>query len=185
MSCALTKGRAEVCKDAIGGLKNIYFANFVIDTAAITYDSTDTDVIDAVTGVSDLYKYELKGVNSFTQTINSSRDTGTTFFDQVLSVEFKKQDVGTSKEIKLLSYGRPHIIIQDNNDNFFIAGLLRGCDVTAGEISTGAALGEMSGYKLTFTGQEKTYANFLDCTSQATLATLFATGGTDATIVAS
>jgi hypothetical protein len=185
MSCALTKGRAEVCKDAIGGLKNIYFANFTIDPADITYDSTDTDLITDITGVSDLYKYELKGVNSFTQTITSSRDTGTTFFDQVLSVEFKKQDVATSKEIKILSYGRPHIVVEDNNGNYFIAGLLRGCDVTAGEIASGVTLGEMSGYKLTFSGQEKPYANFLDCTSQAGLATLFATGGTDATIVAS
>ena len=185
MACLLANGRAEACKDAVGGLKNLYIANFDIEAADITYDVTDTDLITAITGISNLYKFELKGNSTFIQNINSSRENGTTFFEQVLTVELKKQDVATTKNIKLLSYGRPHIVVETNDGQYFIAGLLRGMDVTAGTIENGQNLGDFSGYKLTFSGQEKTPANHLDCTTEAGLATLFATAAVDATIVTS
>ena len=87
----------------------------------------------------------------------------------------KKQDAITHKQIKLLSYGRPNIIVENNNGQYFIAGLLRGMDVTAGTISNGTALGDMNGYSLTFTGQEATPANFLDAATEAQLVTLLNT----------
>jgi hypothetical protein len=61
----------------------------------------------------------------------------------------------------LLSYSRPHVIVEDNNGNAFLAGLEYGMDVTGGTIVTGAAMNEMSGYTLTLTGMEKLPANFL------------------------
>ena len=49
MACDLTLGRKEVCKDSVGGIKAIYFSNFEDTTpASYTFDSSDTDVIDAV-----------------------------------------------------------------------------------------------------------------------------------------
>ena len=185
MACLLANGRAEVCKDTVGGLKNLYIANFDIQAADVTYDATNTDLITAITGIANLYKFELKGNSTFLQNINSSRENGTTFFEQVLNVELKNQDVATTKSIKILAYGRPHAIIETNDGQYFIAGLLRGMDVTAGTIENGTALGDFSGYKLTFTGQEKTPANHLDCTTESGLATLFATSAVPATIVAS
>jgi len=160
MSCDLSNGRLEVCKDSVGGLKNVYFVNYG-DMGAITYDVTDTDVIDTVAGTPDAYKYELKGASTFTQNINSSRDAGTTFFEQVLELTFKKLTVKDHKELKLMAYGRPNVIVEDNNGNFFLAGLEHGCDVTGGTIVTGGAMGDLSGYTLTLTGMEKVPANFL------------------------
>jgi hypothetical protein len=160
MACDLSLGRLEVCKDSVGGLKNVYFVNYG-EMGAITYDSTDTDVIDAVAGTPDAYKYELKGASTFTQNINSSRENGTTFFEQVLELTFKKLTVKDHKELKLMAYGRPNVIVEDNNGNFFLAGLEHGCDVTGGTIVTGAAMGDLSGYTLTLTGMEKVPANFL------------------------
>jgi len=185
MACLLANGRAEVCKDVVGGLKNIYFVNYGIDAADITYDATDTDMIDAITGITSLYKFELKGTNSFEQTITSSRENGTTFVEQTLAIQLKKQDAATTKNVKLLAYGRPHIVVENNAGQYFLAGLERGMDVTTGTVSNGTALGDFNGYSLTFVGQEKIPANFLDCTSEATLATLFATAAVDATIVTS
>ena len=180
MACLLANGRAEVCKDVVGGLESIYFINYG-DITAKTYDVTDTDMIATVTGVSNLYKFELKGTNSFEQTITSSRENGTTFVEQTLAIQLKKQDAATTKTVKLLAYGRPNIVVKDNNGNFFLAGLERGMDVTTGTISSGADLGAFSGYSLTFVGQEKIPANFLDCSTEAELITLFNT----ATIVTS
>jgi hypothetical protein len=177
MSCDISHGRIEPCKDAVGGLKNLYILNYgLYDETDITYDTTVgyEDQITAITlpALSSIYKFELKGTNSFEQTITSSRENGTTFFEQVLTVMLKKQDAITHKQIKLLSYGRPNIIVENNNGQYFIAGLLRGMDVTAGTISNGTALGDMNGYSLTFTGQEATPANFLDAATEAQLVTL-------------
>lgn len=161
MSCDLTLGRKEVCKDSVGGLNAVYFVNFG-DMGAITYDATNTDVIDAVAGTPDAFKYELKGASTFTQNINSSREAGTTFFEQVLELTFKKLTPKDHKELKLLSFARPHVIVEDYNGNFFLAGLEHGCDVTGGTIVTGGAMADLSGYTLTLTGMERVPANFLD-----------------------
>ena len=74
----------------------------------------------------------------------------------------KKLTVDDHKELKLLSYGRPRVIVQDQNDNYFLAGFENGCQVTAGTIVTGQAMNDLSGYTLTLTGMEKKPANFLD-----------------------
>ena len=180
MACLLANGRAEVCKDTVGGLEAIYFINYG-DITAKTYDATDTDMIETVTGVSNLYKFELKGTNSFEQTITSSRENGTTFVEQTLAIQLKKQDAATTKNVKLLAYGRPNVVVKTNAGDFFLAGLERGMDLTSGTISNGTALGDVNGYQMTFVGQEKIPANFLDCSDEAGLITLFDT----ATIVTS
>ena len=176
MSCDITHGRLEQCKDIVGGLQAIYVLNFgeFDPTTDVTYN-VGTDEISAIaltTPSTPIYKFELKGTNSFETTITSSRENGTTFFEQVLAITLKKQDVQTHKEVKLLTYGRPNIIVRTNANQYFIAGLERGMDVTAGTIGNGTNLGDMSGYSLTFTGQEAVPANFLDCTTEAGLATL-------------
>jgi len=42
-----------------------------------------------------------------------------------------------------------------------MAGLEHGCDVTGGTVVTGGAMGDMSGYTLSFTGMERFPANFI------------------------
>lgn len=160
MSCDIALGRIEPCKGSNGGLKAVYFVNWG-DITGVAYDAVDTDVIDSVTGTPNAYKYDLKGNSSFEQTITSSRENGTTFFEQTLNLTLKKLDVKSHKEIKLLSYGRPQVIVEDNNGNFFMAGLKHGMDVSGGTIVTGAAMGDLSGYTLVLTGQEPVPANFI------------------------
>jgi len=171
MACTLTKGRNEPCKDVVGGITAVYFADF--DTlGAITYDATDTDVIDSFGGTPTWFKFDVKGTSSFEQTITSSRDNGTTFYEQTLTLNFKKLSKQTHNEVKLLAYARPHVIVEDNNGNKFLMGLDYGADVNGGTIVTGAAMGDMSGYTLTLNGQEKIPANFVDATITADAATI-------------
>ena len=173
MSCDITHGRAEVCKDVVGGLQAIYIANFGITSADVTYDVTNTDLITSIHNITNLYKFGLKGANSFEQVINSSRDAGTSFVEQTLVVALKKQDAATHKLVKMLAYGRPHIVVRNRNNQFFLAGLERGLELTTANVSNGTAMGDMVGYNLTFVGQEKILANVLNCSTEAGLATLF------------
>lgn len=176
MSCDLANGRLEVCKTAVGGIDAIYFVNYG-DYTGITYDGTNTDVIDSVAGVTTLYKFELKGTNSFDQVLNSSRENGTTFAEQTLTFTLKNQDITTHKIAKLLAYGRPHVVVRSRNGNFFFAGLEHGMEVTTANVSNGTAMGDLNGYTFTMVGQEKLLANFIDTTAATDTALATAFGG--------
>jgi hypothetical protein len=64
MACDLTTGRAVPCKDVVGGIKAVYFADYG-DLGAITYDVTNTDAIDSFAGTPPAYQYDVKGNSSF------------------------------------------------------------------------------------------------------------------------
>ena len=122
---------------------------------------TNDDVIDYfVLELLQCLKYEVKGNSSFEQNITSSRENGTTFFEQTLNLTLHKLTKEDNKELKLLAYGRPHVAVEDYNGNVFVMGLQHGADVSGGTIVTGAAMGDLSGYTLTFTGMELKPANF-------------------------
>ena len=166
MACDISRGRLEECKDSVGGISAVYFVNKG-DLGAITYDATDTDVIDSVGGTPSAYKFDVRGTSSFTETPTVSRDNGTAFFEQALELVLPKLTKKDHNTVKMLAYGSPHVIIEDNNGNFFLAGLNYGMDISGGSIATGAAMGDMSGYTLSFTGMEKVPANFLGDTLDA------------------
>lgn len=155
MSCNISLGRLEGCKDQIGGLNAIYFLNFDDATFAV-----DADGLATVTETTpNAYKYDLRGTSTFEQSLTSSRENGTTFVEQTLTVSLKKQDSTTHKEVKLLAYGRPKVLVEDNNGNVFVMGHEYGAEMNATS-STGAAMGDKSGYELTFVAMEKVLAPF-------------------------
>ena len=90
MACLLTTGRTEPCKDSVGGLTKVYFSDFGgFDMSDVTYADTDAKGEITAIGGGTVYQYDLKGTSSFEQTITSSRENGTTFYDQVLTLILK------------------------------------------------------------------------------------------------
>lgn len=162
MSCTISDGRIEPCKDSVGGIKNVYFTDYGNFGTVTRSDEEITDFgTDAV-----WYKYEVKGGSSFTQNIQSSRENGTTFFEQVIELTFKKLSVEDHDRVYNIAAGRPHVVIEDYNGNFFLAGEEHGCEATGGTVVTGAAMGDLSGYTLTLTATERRPANFVTGTAQ-------------------
>jgi len=159
MACdTLTRGRQEPCKNSVGGIKNIYFTDYG-DFGTVTV-SADDEITD-MSGTFTAFKYEVKGNSSLEQTVNSSRENGTTFYEQTLNLTLKKLSKEDNKELKLLAYGRPHVAVEDYNGNVMVVGLEHGADVSGGTVVTGAAMGDLSGYTLTLTGMETKPANFV------------------------
>ncbi len=85
---------------------------------------------------------------------NSDPTTGTTFFEQVLTVDFIKLTLEDANKLRVLAYGRPQIIVEDNQGNLIMLGAKNGMDVTGGTIDTGQAFGDKNGMQITFTGRE-------------------------------
>lgn len=156
--CDISNARELPCRDSVGGLKNVYFINYDADASVDTVSDTDDQVASAA-WASTVYKYELKGNSSLTQNIQASRENGSVAFEQVLELTLPKLDVTDTRDIKLLSFGRPRIVVEDYNGNFLLVGREHGADVTGGTIVTGAAMGDLSGYTLTFTAMERMPAN--------------------------
>jgi len=163
MSCTLSEGRKEPCKSVVGGIRKVYFTDF---GGYGTVTQTNDEITD-MSGTFTAFEYELKGNSSFEQTITSSRENGTTFFEQTLNLTLKKLSKESNKELKLLAYGRPHVAVEDYNGNVFVMGLEHGAEVSGGTIVTGAAMGDLSGYTLTLTAQELLPANFVDSPTAA------------------
>jgi hypothetical protein len=161
MPCNLSAGRNEVCKESIGGLQGVYFVNYT--TGSFTKNGSGE--LTAVPSGSTLYFYSLKGTSAYTETVNTSRENGTTFFSQELTLNLKKLTNEMTTQLKLMAYGRPQIIVWTNNGDALLVGEKLGADLTAGTIQTGAALGDLYGYSATFTGMEQLPAVFLSGSS--------------------
>jgi len=157
MACNVTSGRVLPCKAGYGGIKAAYF--FDLDAlGALTY--TD-GVITAVAGTPTVYEYDVKNTSSLETAINSSRETGTTFYEQTLSLTLTYLDAPTQEQIKLIAWGRPSVAVEDYYGNMFIAGLENGMEMTGGTIGTGTQPGDLSGFTMTLVGQEVDPATFI------------------------
>ena len=158
-SCDITAGRKERCKNNVGGIKNVFFVNY---DATLFSGATITDeVITALASATSAYKYEVRGANGFDEENNNSRENGSSFWAGTGTIVLKKQDSATQKELKLLSDGRPHVLVGDYNGNFRLFGQEHGCEVQVNS-TTGQAIGDLNGYNLTVSSQEREMAYYVD-----------------------
>lgn len=153
----MSTGRKLACKDVVGGIKQVFLVDFgTLGTATIS-----NGIITSFTGTTwQAYQYDVKSASNLEQTITSSSDSGTTFYEQTLTLILTKMDKNTQVELQKVISSRPHVFIQDNNEQYFSMGMTRGCDIN-GTISTGTNLGDLNGYSLTFTAQEPLMAQFV------------------------
>lgn len=157
MACTLTTGRSLPCRDSVGGLKAVYFADYD-SLGTLTVSSGN---VDSISGSPTLFQFDLKGNSSLEQTINASTENGTVFYEQTLNLTLTKLDVATQEELKLIAHARPHVFVKDYNDNYFLVGAVHGAEVSGGTIVTGATMGDLSGFTLTLTAQETIPAYFV------------------------
>ena len=165
MSCNLTKGRQITCRDTVGGVKAIYFAQ--LDEVSAYAEGTSAAVGSLVTftlgGSDDIYKYNLKrGTASCTETITGSSENGTVFYTPSVQIMLNKLTKEDQNQIKLLASQRLVIFLELNEiitatgHNVLLAlGLENGMELNSGTNTTGAAFGDMNGYTWTFDGMER------------------------------
>ena len=157
MSCALTKGRIVPCKNKSGSIKAVYFADFGT-LGTITFTGTE---VTGFNGSPTLYKYDVRSTTNLDTVVTSSRENGTTFYTQTLTLQLQYYDRDTSEQIKLLAVGRPHIIVVDADDNYLLVGRVNGAELTTGNFTVGANMGDFNGFNLTFEALETNPPDFV------------------------
>jgi hypothetical protein len=93
--------------------------------------------------------------------VNTSRENGTTFFSQELTLNLKKLTNEMTTQLKLMAYGRPKIVVHTQNGDALLVGEIEGADMSAGSLQTGGSMGDLYGYSATFTGTERLPAAFI------------------------
>jgi hypothetical protein len=157
MACLLTSGRELPCKTGVGGLKSVTFVDYGTLGAITVANNMITDF----GGTPTFMKFDIKGNSTFDTVVTSSRENGTTFYESTLVLNLIFQEEKTQAEIKLLAVSRPHIIVEDYNGNFRLMGKVHGSELTTGNFSNGAAMGDLFGYSLTFVSQETEAPDFI------------------------
>lgn len=163
MACDISRGKNELtCKNAISGLKALYFTNYD-DYGFVTSATSGSGQQMTSTGsLDEVFKYELKNSgNTFNQDIVSNRDTGTTFFTQTANFVLTKLSAEMEFQVKLMAWGRPQIFVEMNSGQMFIMGIERGCEI-AGKSEVGGTMDSLNGYTLTATAMEKEPIFYLD-----------------------
>ena len=158
MACLLTSGRTEPCRDAVGGLKAVYFADFLED--AFTIAAGEVTAIDV--GLTEVFKYELLADgNTLVETFTADQNNGTSIYEQVLTLALKKQDKDTANELALIVKARPLVVVQFRDGTYKAVGVSDGT-VATGDIQSGGAKADFNGYNLTLTATEVLPAPTLD-----------------------
>ena len=158
MATAITLGRLNPDKENVGGLKSAYFIEW--SSAVFTGATITSDEVTAFAPALALFKYELRGGNSFDETNANSQENGTSFWEGSGTLQFKQQSLAAQKEIKLLAFDRKVIILEDYNGNFRICGLENGCDISVNTAS-GQNMGDFQGYNVSFVTAERNPARFV------------------------
>ena len=158
MSCSITSGITLGCKDSQGGIEYLYIADLP------TYDTITTDVDGKITSLDasgtpvsiSFYKYEVpKQTSSLSSTINASTENGTVFYQQDVLMVFNKMEAAKRDQIKLLAQNpKLLVVVKDGNGLFWVVGVTRGAELTAGTETTGTAYGDRNGGEITLTGLE-------------------------------
>lgn len=170
MSCALTQGFNLDCRDAVGGLKELY----IIELANISSITEASGVVTAIANATAkrFYKYSLiRETSNAEETITGNEQNGTIFYAQKLDVILNKRQVSVRNEILLLAKNKVVIVAVDNIGNGWLYGRVNGLMLNAGTSPTGTAWGDRNGYTLTFSGNETELAPMLQANVISTLET--------------
>ena len=161
MSCLTTAGILIACKEAIGGIKAIYLGDYATFANTATING-GTNLVTAL-NTGDVYEFELpKHTGSFTEEAAISIENGTVYYTQTVVAMFHGMTAARALQLQNIAKGRNVLFVQDNNNNIWMCGYKDGVEVTAFTTASGTAKGDMSGYTITFTGEEKDKAYLLD-----------------------
>lgn len=158
MSCDITSGFTLGCRDNTGGIKNLYILSGSITSVV----DVSEGLIETISGSGEFYKFELfRQTSDFSEAISATPENGTVFYEQSVNAVFFKLQSATRNQVKVLAQNpNLKVIVETNNGSedgigrYWLLGEENGMQLLSGTGATGTSFGDLSGYSLTFTGQE-------------------------------
>jgi hypothetical protein len=160
MSCLLTQGFLDDCKDAIGGIKEIFLGNWSDFETGITFDGT-TGEIDALPTAT-IYRYKLARSSSSWQEVATINETNRTlFYAQTVTAVVGRMNADKRKELFLASRANPIVFVRDSLDQIWCIGRLEGTTFNT-TAQSGTAKGDLNGYNIEIVAEERYPAEKLE-----------------------
>ncbi len=138
----------------MGGFKAIYLANF--SDYGFVLSSTDSGHLLTDLGtLANVYKFDLKNSgNSFTETIQSSRDNGTVAYEQVMTAVLTGLNDDLDFQLKVMAAGRPIVFVETNAGPVLAMGIEHGAELSGTSKNIAGTLEGAVNATLTLTAQE-------------------------------
>ena len=159
MSCSqLLNGIAADCQTNVGGVREVYIANYSDVTAIEVDDSSNMIKTITMADSAKFKKYAFKkNTSSMTSTLNVDPANGVNFVQTDLSLVFAKQETVKRMEIAKLSLGELRVIVLDANGKYWFLGQEEFVSATAGTAETGTNRTDGNRYSITLTDYSSSY----------------------------
>lgn len=169
MSCNVTAGRLEACKDQVGGLKAMYIIIYDEDLFFWRSQADYPLTARGITGTPSAFKFDLHGNNTFSSEIISSRENGTTYEKKTLEINLKGLEYQLFDTIMTLAKGRFYVGVETRagietgdtakapEDILILMGCgnratqedaklsARGAELISANVVTGSSMGDFTG----------------------------------------
>jgi hypothetical protein len=161
MPCNLTKGFLLDCNEGVGGVKEIFIANWGAFESGVTTD-VGTGLIDGLPTAT-VFRYQPnRNTGAITITPTPNLENGTLYYVQAVELTLGKLANDKKKELELLSKAKVAVFVRLYDDQIMMVGRTDGAFLTAGTYQSGKAKGDLNGYTLTLTAEEPDQPFFLE-----------------------
>ena len=159
MACSqVLNGIAADCQTNVGGVREVYIANYGDVTAIEVDDSSNMIKTITMADSAKFKKYAFKkNTSSMTSTLNVDPANGVNFVQTDLSLVFAKQETVKRMEIAKLSLGELRVIVLDANGKYWFLGQEEFVSATAGTAETGVNRTDGNKYTITLTDYSSSY----------------------------
>ena len=159
MACSqVLNGIAADCQTNVGGVREVYIANYGDVTTIEVDDSSNMIKTITMADSAKFKKYAFKkNTSSMTSTLNVDPANGVNFVQTDLSLVFAKQETVKRMEIAKLSLGELRVIVLDANGKYWFLGQEEFVSATAGTAETGTNRQDGNRYTITLTDYSSSY----------------------------
>ena len=159
MACSqVLNGIAADCQTNVGGVREVYIANYSDVTAIEVDDSSNMIKTITMADSAKFKKYAFKkNTSSMTSTLNVDPANGVNLVQTDLALVFAKQETVKRMEIAKLSLGELRVIVLDANGKYWFLGQEEFVSATAGTAETGTNRQDGNRYSITLTDYSSSY----------------------------
>lgn len=166
-SCDLLTGFTLACNEGVGGVKEIFVANWCNFQTGIVIGEDGT--ITGLPSGREIYRYQPnKNTGALTITPTPSLENGTLYYVQAVELTLGKLANDKKQELEKLSKAKVIVFVRLYDDQILCVGRTDGAFLTAGSYQSGKAKGDLNGYTLTLTAEEPGMPDFLEAYDPAT-----------------
>lgn len=149
MPCSVTlSGLVRDCASSMGGIVEVYIANFDDVTSKTLTDGEITAIAMATSAKFKRYTFR-RGTGSMTSTLNVDPANGVNYVSTDLVLQFTRMETVKRIEMAALSVNETAVIVKDANGKYWYLGYDEPVTASAGDGQTGTARGDGNRYSIT------------------------------------